>query len=83
MFYCKDVKYDMCELEKNHGKKNKICKEFDDLTFHWTQNLKFRSNLNQNEQLKDGIESCGGHGLYRNKNRDKKSKKDKQLHPQE
>lgn len=37
MFYCKDVKYDMCELEKkkNHDKKNKICKEFDDLTFHW------------------------------------------------
>lgn len=37
MFYCKDVKYDMCELKKrkkNHDKKNKICKEFDDLTFH-------------------------------------------------
>lgn len=26
MFYCKDVKYDMCELKKNHDKKNKICK---------------------------------------------------------
>lgn len=33
MFYCKDVKYDMCELKKNHDKKNKICKEFHDLTF--------------------------------------------------
>ncbi len=37
MFYCKDVKYDMCELKKkNQDKKNKICKEFDDLTFHWS-----------------------------------------------
>lgn len=26
-----------CELKKkNHDKKNKICKEFDDLTFHWS-----------------------------------------------
>lgn len=38
MFYCKDVKYDMCELKKNH-KKNKICKEFDDLTFHWSHSV--------------------------------------------
>lgn len=29
MFYCKDVKYDMCELKKNHDKKNKICQEFE------------------------------------------------------
>lgn len=37
MFYCKDVKYDMCELKKKkQDKKNKICKEFDDLTFHWS-----------------------------------------------
>lgn len=40
MFYCKDVKYDMCELKKkNHDKKNKICKEFDDLTFDWSHTL--------------------------------------------
>lgn len=36
MFYCKDVKYDMCELKKKIIKKNKICKEFDDLTFNWS-----------------------------------------------
>lgn len=36
MFYCKDVKYDMCELKKKNHTKNKICKEFDDLTFHYT-----------------------------------------------
>lgn len=29
MFYCKDVKYDMCELKKKKHKKNKICQEFE------------------------------------------------------
>ena len=33
MFYCKDVKYDMCELKKIMIRKIKYAKQFHDLTF--------------------------------------------------
>lgn len=46
MFYCKDVKYDMCELKKkNHDKKNKICKEFDDLTHNSLNTFTIHSQI--------------------------------------